>query len=61
MKKEYYDYYVLAQRMALEGNLKRNRRMEWAVTKVFKNAEQSLSSSTAHWKLTRTPSLPKAE
>jgi hypothetical protein len=61
MKKEYYDYYVLAQGMAEEGNLKRSRRMEWAVTKVLKNAEQSLSSSTAHWKLKRTPWLPAAD
>ena len=57
MKKEYYDYYVLPQRMTAEGNLKGNRRMEWVVTKVLKNAEQSPSSSTAHWKLTRTPWL----
>ena len=61
MKKEYYDYYVLAQRMAAEGNLKRNGRMEWVVTTVLKNAEQSLSSSTAHWKQTRTPWLPTAD
>jgi len=35
--------------------------MEWVVTKVLKNAEQSPSISTAHWKLTRTPWLPTAD
>lgn len=34
MKKEYCDYYVLARSMEAEGNLKRNSRMEWVVTKV---------------------------
>lgn len=52
---------VLAQRMAAKGNLKWNGRMEWVVTKVLKNAEQSPSISTAHWKLTRTPWLPTAD